>query len=108
MSRFELAVVAAMAAITFAVRYSFFALPASATFPPWVGRVLAYVPVAVLTAIVVPMVVIPDGAHWQVTWRNAWLVGALASGAIAWRTGRLLLAIAAGFVVFYAWRWGLG
>ena len=105
MSRFELAVVAAMAAITFAVRYSFFALPPSATFPPWVGRVLAYVPVAVLTAIVVPMVVIPDGTHWQLTWRNAWLVGALASGAIAWRTGRLLLAIFVGFAVFAAWRW---
>jgi branched-subunit amino acid transport protein len=94
-----------MAIITFALRYSFFALPPDRHFPPWVGRVLAYVPVAVLTAIVVPMVLIPDGEHWSLTWRNAWLAGALASGLIAWRFGRLLLAIAVGFVVFFAWRW---
>jgi branched-subunit amino acid transport protein len=105
MSGLELAVVAAMAAITFAVRFSFFALPPQVRFPPWVARVLAYVPVAVLTAIVVPMVVMPDGAHWDVTWRNAWLPGAIASGLIAWRTGRLLLAITVGFVVFFGWRW---
>jgi branched-subunit amino acid transport protein len=104
MTRFEFAVVAAMAAITFAIRYSFFALPPERRFPAWVGRVLAYVPVAVLTAIVVPMVLIPDGTHWQATWRNAWLWGALASGLIAWRTGRLLLAIVVGFVVFFGWR----
>jgi branched-subunit amino acid transport protein len=104
-SRFELAVVAAMAALTFAVRYSFFALPPQVRFAPWVGRVLAYVPVAVLTAIVVPMVLIPDGTHWALTWRNEWLAGALASGLIAWRFGRLLLAIVVGFGVFFAWRW---
>jgi branched-subunit amino acid transport protein len=102
---FELAVIAAMTVLTFAVRYSFFALPPEVRFPPWVGRVLAYVPVAVLTAIVVPMVLIPDGEHWDLSWRNAWLVGALASGVIAWRYGKLLVAIAAGFVVFLAWRW---
>ena len=108
MSRFELAVVAAMAAITFATRYSFFALPPDNAFPPWVGRVLAHVPVAVLTAIVVPMLFLPDGEHWNLTWRNAWVPGALASGLIAWRTGRLLLAIFVGFAVFAAWRWVAG
>jgi branched-subunit amino acid transport protein len=105
---FEATVVAAMALITFATRYSFFALPPERRFPAWVGRVLAYVPVAVLTAIVVPMVLRPDGAHLALDWRNAWLVGALATGGVAWRTQRLLLAILAGFVVFFAWRWLLG
>jgi branched-subunit amino acid transport protein len=105
MTGFEVAVIAAMAALTFAVRYSFFALRPEVRFPAWVGRVLAYVPVAVLTAIVVPMVLLPDGEHWDLTWRNAWLAGALASGVIAWRYGQLLVAITAGFVVFLAWRW---
>jgi branched-subunit amino acid transport protein len=105
MTAFEFSVVAAMALITFAIRYSFFALPAGKTFPPWVGRVLAYVPVAVLTAIVVPMVLIPDGERWSLDWRNAWLAGALASGVIAWRFNKLLVAIVVGFAVFFAWRW---
>ena len=105
MTRFEVAVVAAMALITFAVRYSFFALRPETQFPAWVGRALAYVPVAVLTAIVVPMVVLPDGEHWAFDLRNAWLAGAIASGAVSFRTGRLLLAIVAGFVVYFGWRW---
>ena len=108
MTAFELSVVGAMALITFAIRYSFFALPPEREFPPWVGRVLAYVPVAVLTAIVVPMVLIPDGQHWDLTWRNAWVVGAAASGLVAWRYGRLLLAIVVGFVVFFGWRVAFG
>lgn len=105
MTPFEFALVAAMALVTFAVRYSFFALPPERRFPAWVGRVLAYVPVAVLTAIVVPMVLLPDAEHLALDWRNAWLAGALASGVIAWRTNRLLVAIMAGFAVFFAWRW---
>ena len=107
MSPFEFAVVAAMALITFATRYSFFALPPDRQFPAWVGRALAYVPVAVLTAIVVPMVLMPDGTHWDIGWRNAWLAGAIASGAVAWKSGRLLAAILIGFVVFFLWRWAV-
>lgn len=78
----ELLLIAGMAAMTFPVRYAFFALGDRVTFPPLVQRALAFVPVAVLTAIVVPMVLLPDGAHWQLSWRNPWLVGAAVSGLI--------------------------
>ena len=76
MTQHELLVILGMAAVTFGIRYSFFVLGDRVAFPAWVRRALHYVPVAVLTAIVVPMVLLPDGTHWQLTWRNAWLVGA--------------------------------
>lgn len=104
MTRHELLIILGMAAVTFGVRYSFFFLGERATFPPWVRRALRYVPVAVLTAIVVPMVLLPDGTHWQLTWRNAWLAGALTSGILAWRRLHLLAAIGGGMGVYLLWR----
>ena len=100
--------IAGMAAVTFGIRYALFGLGSRLRFPPRLRSALRYVPVAVLTAIVVPMVLLPDGSHWDASWRNPWLAGALASGAIALRTGRLLLAIVGSMALFLAWRWAFG
>jgi len=108
MSGRELILIAGMTAVTFLVRYLFFALGERVAFPPLVQRALRFVPVAVLTAIVVPMVLLPDGIHWQLSWRNAWLVGALATGLIAWRFKHLLAAIGGGLAVFFLFRLILG
>ncbi len=102
------ATVAGMAAVTFGIRYALLGLGGRLRFPPRVRSALRYVPVAVLTAIVAPMVLLPDGSHWDLGWRNPWLVGALASAVIVLRTGRLLLAIAGSMAVFLAWRWAFG
>lgn len=104
MSRQELLVILGMAAVTFGVRYSFFVLGDRVAFPAWVRRALHYVPVAVLTAIVVPMVLLPDGEHWQLPWRNPWLAGALTSGLMAWKRLHLLAAIGGGMAVYFLWR----
>ena len=100
-----LAIILGMALVTFGIRFTLFALGKRATFAPRVRRALAYVPVAVLTAITVPMVLLPD-AHWDLSWRNPWLAGTLASMVFALGTRRLLVAIAAGMAVFLLWRWG--
>jgi branched-subunit amino acid transport protein len=108
MSGREAALIAGMAAVTFLVRYAFFALGERVAFPPLAKRALRYVPAAVLTAIVVPMVLLPDGAHWQLNWHNAWLLGALATGLIAWRFNHLLASIGGGMAVFFLYRWMIG
>ena len=104
----ELGLIAGMAAMTFPVRYAFYALGDRLAFPPLVHRALRYVPVAVLTAITVPMLLLPDGAHWQLSWHNAWLVGAVVTGLIAWRWNHLLAAIGGGMAVFFLYRWIAG
>ena len=104
MSAFEIGLIAGMAGVTFLIRYAFFAIGDRYRFPPLVQQSLRYVPVAVLTAIVLPMVLLPDGEHWQLDWRNAWLVGAIASGLLVWRSGKLLLAIAGSMAVYLVWR----
>jgi branched-subunit amino acid transport protein len=99
------AVIGGMAVVTFGVRLTLFALGERVRFTPRLRRALAYVPVAVLSAITVPMVLLPDGSHWQLGWRNPWLAGAIASGVLALRVRSLLAAIGGGMVVYLLWRW---
>lgn len=96
-----------MAVITFLMRYSLFAWP-NLRFPPVVSQGLHYVPTAVLTAIVVPGMLLPDGEHWQLTLNNAYLLAGLASIAIAAFSRNLLATIGGGLVVFFLLRWALG
>lgn len=102
------ATITGMAVVTFGIRYALFGLGSRLRFAPRVRSALRYVPVAVLTAIVAPMVLLPDGSHWDVSWRNPWLMGALASAVVAARARRLLPAIAGGMAVYLAWRWAFG
>lgn len=96
-----------MLAITFSIRYSLFAFP-NLRFPPVIRQGLHYVPTAVLTAIVVPGMLLPDGRHWQLSLDNAYLLAGLATIAIAALSRHLLATIGGGLLVFFILRWALG
>lgn len=96
-----------MLAITFTTRYSLFAFP-DLRFPPLVRQGLHYVPTAVLTAIVVPGMFLPDGQRWALSFDNAYLLAGLATIAIAALTRHLLATIGGGLLVFFLLRWALG
>ena len=96
-----------MAAITFLMRYSLFAWP-NLRFPPLVRQGLHYVPTAVLTAIVVPGMLLPDGAHWQLSLDNAYLLAGIVSIGIAAMSRNLLATIGGGLLVFFWLRWAMG
>ena len=96
-----------MAAITFLMRYSLFAWP-NLRFPPLVRQGLHYVPTAVLTAIVVPGMLLPDGAHWQLSLANASLLAGVVSIGIAAISRNLLATIGGGLLVFFLLRWAMG
>ncbi|BAU72912.1 AzlD domain-containing protein [Metapseudomonas furukawaii] len=96
-----------MAAITFAIRYSLFAWP-SLSFPPLVRQGLHYVPTAVLTAIVVPGMLMPDGQHLDLALDNAYLLAGLGTLLIAALTRHLLATILGGLALFFLLRWALG
>jgi branched-subunit amino acid transport protein len=96
-----------MALITFAMRFSLFAFP-ELRFPPLVRQGLHYVPTAVLSAIVLPGMLIPDGQQWAFNLHNAYLLAGLATIAIAALTRHLLATIGGGLVVFFVLRGLLG
>ena len=93
-----------MAVITWLIRAAVFVLGDRIVFPPLVRTALGFVPVTVLTAIIVPMTVSPHGADAELTWRNPQLVGALAAVVVSALTRRTLLTIAVGLAVFFLWQ----
>ena len=92
-----------MTLVTFGARYPVLAIVSRVKLPERVFKALRYVPTAVLTAIVVPAVLMPDG-KLTITPGSEHLVGTIAAGLIAWRTRSLLLTIGIGMAVFLVWR----
>ncbi len=99
----EIILIAGMVAVTFAVRYLPLVMAGRLRLPRIVETALRYVPVAVLTAITVPAVLMPKGSL-QVGVGNPYLFGSLAAILVAWLTKRLLPTIAGGMAVFLFWK----
>ena len=93
-----------MVVVTYGIRLSFLVFGHGTTFPNWLERALRYVPAAVLTALIVPMALAPQGAI-DVSLHNAYLPGTIAAIALALWTRQTLAAILGGFVIYGLWRW---
>ena len=93
-----------MFAVTYLVRASFIVFGQKIRFSPFVVKVLGHVPVAVLSAIIVPEAIAPGG-NVQLSLANPYLAGTLVAGLIAWKTGRTLTAVLLSFALFGVMRW---
>jgi branched-subunit amino acid transport protein len=93
--------------ITIVTRVFFLFSDRELVLPGWVRRGLRYAPLAALAAVVVPEVVMTQGALID-TWRDARLFAVAAATAyFFWRRG-MLGTIVSGMVVLLALRLGLG
>ena len=102
-----LLMVAGMAGVTFLIRYGLLPLSGRIRFSRGLQRALGYVPPAVLTAIIVPAVLMPDGGRVQLSWTNPYLIGAVLTAAIGLVGKNLLVTILGGMGGFMAWQWVL-
>jgi branched-subunit amino acid transport protein len=105
MSGQEVLMLAGMAAVTFLIRYILLALADRFQMPDLMERALYYVPPAVLTAIIMPSVLLPEGS-WDISWQNAYIFGSLAAltAGSLWRKHTLMASIVSGLFVFFLWR----
>jgi len=92
----------AVGAITYSARLSFIALFARRDMPPLLTHGLKHVPVAMLTAIVVPAVVFGPPGVLRIDPGNAKLIAALVAGIVAWWRQSAVLTIASGMIVLWA------
>lgn len=91
--------IACMTALTFFPRYIPFALAGKVEIPSWISRALAYVPIAVLSSIVVQTSVIREG-NPLISLDNLHLLAAIASFVTAVISRHLFLTITIGLIVF--------
>ncbi|MGK7927124.1 MAG: AzlD domain-containing protein [Spirulina sp.] len=104
----EFYLVLGMAVVTFSIRYLVLGMSDRIQLPPLIIEALRYVPPAILTAIVVPEVLIPHGNTIEFNYTNARLVGAIAAIAIGYWRKNLLLTIVVGMLTFFVWQWAIG
>ncbi len=100
----EVYLIGGMALVTFLIRYSLFALSGRIELPKRIFAGLRYVPPAVLTAIVVPAVLMPGG-HIEFSYTNVYLIGGIVAFLVGWFSRSLLLTIVIGMMSFFAWQW---
>ncbi|ROU02554.1 AzlD domain-containing protein [Histidinibacterium lentulum] len=100
------ALIGCMAVGTFLIRFSFLGLVGDRPLPGWLLRLLRYTPVAVIPAIVAPLVAFPAATGGETDpVRLAAAVAALAVG--AWRRD-VILAVGAGALMLYGGLWIMG
>ena len=101
----EFLLIVGMFLVTFSVRYVLFGVAGRVRFPPWLTTALNFVPPAVLTAIIVPALLLPRGELWLEA-DNPWLISGVFAALISFWRKDLLTTIVAGMLFFMLLRLG--
>jgi len=96
-----------MAAVTVFIKATIFVLGGRVVFPPLLQQALGFVPVTVLTAIIVPMAIAPRGEGLELTWRNPQLVASIIAILVCAATRKQLLTIVIALIAFFGWQFGV-
>ncbi len=100
----DVLLIGGMALVTFAIRYPVLVLVGKIPLPQPVFRALKFVPPAVLTAIILPSILLSDNNRLDLRLTNAHLVAGLIAAVVAWRTRNVLLTIILGMLALWIWR----
>ena len=88
--------------LTFGLRLSFIVAEGRVRFPRWFRVLLPFVPVATLTALIVPELLLANGALW-LSWQNARLMAGIIAITIAALTRSVLWTLVGGFATLALW-----
>jgi branched-subunit amino acid transport protein len=103
----SLAIIGGLACVTVLTRCFFFLSSKSWSLPAWMLRGLQYAPIAALSAVVLPEIVMAQG-HLITTWMDARVFGAAAGALLYFWRRDVLLTILAGMAVYLPLHLSLG
>lgn len=99
----EIVMIIGMMLVTFLPRWGVLALLGRVEMPKPIFRALKFVPPAVLSAIILPNMLLKDGNIF-IAPQNSFLAAGVIAGVVAWRTRNLLLTIVIGMSSLFIWR----
>jgi branched-subunit amino acid transport protein len=102
-----LAIILGLAGVTVLTRCFFFILDKSWSLPSWAHRALQYAPVAALSGVVIPEIVMSNG-QLVATWQDARLFAALAGALLYFWRRSVLITLLGGMAVYLPLHLGLG
>jgi branched-subunit amino acid transport protein len=88
--------------LTFLIRYSFIGAAGRISAPDWFRRMLRFVPIAALTALIWPDLLMPAG-ELDLSLANPRLIAGVIAALVAWRSQNIFLTIGIGMLAL----WGL-
>jgi branched-subunit amino acid transport protein len=84
-----------MAVVTFLTRFGAQLAFRGTGIPAWLERWLRHVPTGILTALIVPSLLLPQG-RLDLTWHNPYLLAGLVAALAAWRIGSVPVTMGVG------------
>jgi branched-subunit amino acid transport protein len=100
----EFVIVVGMAVVTFVIRYLLFAVHDRISFPPIINRSLKFIPPAVLTAITLPIIFMPED-KLDFTLSNPYLFASFVAVVAGIVSKNLLITILFGLGGFFIFNW---
>ncbi len=91
-------IIVGMAAVTYLTRVSFLVLVGGMPLPEFLSRGLKFIPIAILTAFVIPGLLASEG-QVNLSWNNRYLLAGVTSGLVAARWKNVFLAMGSGMLV---------
>jgi branched-subunit amino acid transport protein len=92
--------------LTFLIRYSFIGTAGRVNPPDWFRRMLRFVPIAALTALVWPDLLMPAG-EVDLSFANPRLLAGVIAALVAWRSRNIFLTIGVGMLALWGLQWWL-
>ncbi|MHC1715195.1 MAG: AzlD domain-containing protein [Acidaminococcaceae bacterium] len=90
-----LIIIFSMAVVTFATRFGCVALFRQTEMPIWLERWLKHIPTAILTALIVPALLLPKG-QLDLTWHNHYLLAGILAAIVAYKSHNIVFTIVLG------------
>ena len=99
-----LLIIAGMAAATFFTRFACLALFSRNGVPGWMGKWLKHVPTAILTALIAPALLMPQG-NLDISTGNHYLLAGCVAAVTAYKSRSVIATMTLGLAVMFALRW---
>lgn len=97
-------IIAGMALVTFATRFSAVALFRQTGMPAALERWLRHIPTAILTALIVPSLLLPKG-QLELSLSNHYLLAGLVAAVVAYHSKNIVATLLLGMGAMFALQW---
>lgn len=93
--------------VTYSVRLLPFAMANRIQYPLWLKHALSFVPVAALSAIIAPIILLDQNDTLYLSLSNEYLLASTVAFIVAYRFKHLLLTVCSGLISFFVLKWFL-
>ncbi|AFQ45392.1 AzlD domain-containing protein [Desulfosporosinus meridiei] len=91
-------IILGMALVTYFTRFGALALFRFTGIPTWLNRWLKYVPVAILTALIIPSLLLPQG-YLDISLNNHYLIAGITAAFVAYKSRNIIATLGLGMSV---------